>query len=61
MSITAIVRDVGLGRSTSSVRKGLRGPRVITAPGANQALLRLIPPEIEPNVSVKLSNLGFEV
>jgi proline dehydrogenase len=28
---------------------------------ANQALLRLIPPEIEPNVSVKLSNLGLEV
>jgi proline dehydrogenase len=28
---------------------------------ANLALLRLIPPEIEANVSVKLSNLGLEV
>jgi proline dehydrogenase len=26
---------------------------------SNQALLRLIPPDIEPNVSIKLSNLGL--
>jgi len=28
---------------------------------ANQALLGLIPPEIEPNVSIKLSNLGLDI
>ena len=28
---------------------------------ANQALLRLIPPEVERNVSIKLTNLGLDI
>ena len=36
-------------------------PSALRIAEANEALLRLIPPEIEANVSVKLTNLGLDV
>jgi proline dehydrogenase len=36
-------------------------PSALRIAEANEALLRLIPPDVERNVSIKLSNLGLEV
>ena len=56
------LRARGIGATFDLLGEDVKDvPSALRIAEANEALLRLIPPEIEANVSVKLSNLGLEV